>query len=66
MLRLIMQYLEYKIIEDVDLDRFTQTINGLIRQGWEPHGSFIILPRHGNELADGLFQAMVKVKRDGA
>ena len=60
-----MQYLEYKVIEDVDLERFTQAINELIRQGWEPHGSFIILPRHDSELADGLFQAMVKVRRDG-
>ncbi len=59
-----MQYLEYKVIEDVTLARFEQTINELIRQGWEPHGPFIILPRHNHELADGLFQAMVKVKRD--
>jgi hypothetical protein len=59
-----MQFLEYKIIEDVSLDRFQQTINELIRQGWEPHGQLIIVPRHEHELADGLFQVMVKVRRD--
>ncbi len=56
-----MKYIEYKIVEEVNVGRFEQTINELIRQGWEPHGSLIILPRHDDEIADGLFQAMVKV-----
>jgi hypothetical protein len=48
----------------VSIERFDAAINGLLRQGWEPHGSLIILPRHDQEIADGLFQAMVKVQRD--
>jgi hypothetical protein len=59
-----MHYLEYKIVEEVNLERFEKIINGLIRDGWEPHGQLLILPRHDNEIADGLFQAMVKVSRD--
>lgn len=60
-----MHYLEYKVVEEVNLERFERTINELIRAGWEPHGPLIILPRHDNEIADGLFQAMVKIERDG-
>lgn len=59
-----MKYLEYKIVQEVSIERFDAAINGLLRQGWEPHGSLIILPRHDQEIADGLFQAMVKVQRD--
>ena len=58
-----MKYLEYKVVEEVNLERFQSAINALIREGWEPHGQPIILPRHDNEIADGLFQAMVKVAR---
>ncbi len=50
-----MRYLEYKIVEEVDIERFERVINELIRDGWEPHGQLIILPRHENEIADGLF-----------
>ena len=60
-----MKYLAYKIVEEVSVERFEFAVNELIRQGWEPHGSFMILPRHDNEIADGLFQAMVKTDRDG-
>lgn len=59
-----MKYLEYKIVQEVNIERFDATINELLRHGWEPHGSLIILPRHDQEIADGLFQAMVKVQRD--
>lgn len=58
-----MRYLEYKVVEEVNLERFEKLINGLIGDGWEPHGPLIILPRHDNEIADGLFQAMVRVDR---
>ena len=60
-----MRTLEYKIVEEVNRLRFEQSVNALIREGWEPHGQLIILPRHDNEIADGLFQAMVRVERDG-
>ena len=59
-----MKYLEYKIVQEVSIDRFDSAINGMLSQGWEPHGSLIILPRHDQEIADGLFQAMVKIQRD--
>jgi len=59
-----MRYLEYKVVEEVNIERFERAINELIRDGWEPHGQLLILPRHDNEIADGLFQAMVKIKRD--
>ena len=61
-----MKYLGYKIIEEVDRERFEQTINQLFRDGWEPHGSLIILPRHDNEIADPFFQALVKIDRGQA
>ncbi|MDB6168693.1 MAG: hypothetical protein JWM88_1557 [Verrucomicrobia bacterium] len=61
-----MKYLEYKIVEEVNRDRLEREVNQLLRTGWEPHGHLIILPRHDNEIADGLFQAMVRVDRGGA
>jgi hypothetical protein len=60
----IMKFLAYKIVEEVNVERFERTINELIRAGWEPHGALIILPRHDNEIADGLFQVMVKIERE--
>ena len=30
-----MRYLEYKIVEEVNVGRFEQAINDLIRKGWE-------------------------------
>ncbi len=59
-----MKYLEYKIVEEVNNERFEKAINELLQRGWEPHGNLIILPRHDDEIADGLFQAMVRVQRD--
>ena len=59
-----MKYLEYKVVQEVNIERFDRAINDLLRQGWEPHGSLIILPRHDEEIADGIFQAMVRVVRD--
>ena len=59
-----MKYLEYKVVQEVNIERFDRAINELLRQGWEPHGSLIILPRHDEEIADGIFQAMVRVTRD--
>jgi hypothetical protein len=59
-----MKYLEYKVVEDVSIERFERAINELIRQGWEPHGQPLILPRHSDEIAHGLFQAMVRVTRE--
>jgi len=59
-----MKYLEYKVVQEVNIERFDRAINDLLRQGWEPHGSLIILPRHDEEIADGIFQAMVRVARD--
>lgn len=61
-----MRYLEYKIVEEVNRERFEKAVNDLIRQDWEPHGPLIILPRHDNEIADGLFQVMVRVQRDAS
>ena len=58
-----MKYLAYKVVEEVNLERFEKAANALIAEGWEPHGALIILPRHDNEIADGLFQAMVKIDR---
>lgn len=58
-----MKYLEYKIVEEVNVERFVRTINELIRQGWEPHGSLFLLPRHDNEIADGFYQPMVRIER---
>ena len=60
-----MKFLAYKIVEEVNVERFERTINELIRAGWEPHGALSILPRHDNEIADGLFQVMVKIQREG-
>ena len=60
----IMKFLEYKIVDEVNVERFERSINEMIRAGWEPHGALIILPRHDNEIADGLFQVMVKVQRE--
>ncbi len=59
-----MKYLEYKIVEEVNNERFEKAINELLQRGWEPHGNLSILPRHDDEIADGLFQAMVRVQRD--
>jgi len=59
-----MRYLEYKVVEEITVERFEKTINELIRQGWEPHGQLVILPRQSTDIADGLFQAMVKVSPD--
>jgi hypothetical protein len=59
-----MKYLAYKIVEEVSVERFEKSINDLLRQGWEPHGSLLILPRHDDEIAHGLFQAMVKIDHD--
>ncbi len=59
-----MRYLDYKVVKEVNLENFERAINELIRDGWEPHGQLLILPRHDNEISDGLFQAMVKIKRD--
>lgn len=58
-----MKFLEYKLVEEVNIGRFERTINELIRAGWEPHGALIIVPRHDNGIADGLFQAMVRIQR---
>ena len=58
-----MKYLEYKIVEEVNVEQFVRAINELMRQGWEPHGNLVIVPRHDNEIADGFFQPMVKVQR---
>jgi hypothetical protein len=57
------KYQGYKVVEEVNLERFERAINDLIQAGWEPHGAPLILPRHDNEIADGLFQAMVRVDR---
>jgi hypothetical protein len=59
-----MRYLQYKVVEEVNRERFERAVNELLQQGWEPHGQLVILPRHDNEIADGLFQVMVKVQRD--
>lgn len=61
-----MRYLEYRIVEEVNRERFEKAVNDLLHQGWEPHGQLIILPRHDNEIADGLFQVMVKIERDAS
>ena len=61
-----MKYLAYKVVEEVDLERFEKTINAMLQAGWEPHGGFIIVPKHTEGISDGLFQAMVKVQRDDA
>jgi hypothetical protein len=57
------KYLEYKVVEEVNLERFERAINELLGKGWEPYGHLLILPRHDNEIADGMFQAMVRVDR---
>jgi len=59
-----MRYLEYKVIEEVNVERFMKAVNDLIKEGWEPHGPFIVVPRHDNEISDGLYQAMVRVDRE--
>ena len=59
-----MKYLEYKIVEEVNPERFVHIINDHIRQGWEPQGNLLIMPRHDNEISDGFFQAMVRIQRD--
>ena len=59
-----MKFQQYKIVQEVDPERLVRAINQLFHEGWEPHGSLIILPRHDNEIGDGLFQAMVKVTRE--
>ena len=59
-----MRYLEYKVVEEVNVERFMKAVNALIAEGWEPHGQFIVVPRHDNEIADGLYQAMVRVQRE--
>lgn len=58
-----MRYLEYKVVEEMNRELFEKAINDLIQQGWEPHGTLLILPRHDNEIANALFQAMVKIDR---
>ena len=58
-----MKYLEYKIVEEVNLERLVRAINELVREGWEPHGNLVILPRHDDEISDALFQPMVKIER---
>lgn len=59
-----MRYLGYKIVEEVNLERLQKEVNALLAEGWEPLGAVIILPRHDNEIDDGLFQTLVKVERD--
>jgi len=59
-----MKYLAYKIVEEISVEHFERRINELLREGWEPHGPMQILPRHEGGIADGLFQAMVKIARD--
>jgi hypothetical protein len=57
------KYLEYKVVEEVNLERLAQAVNQLLREGWEPHGPLIVVPRHDNEIADGLYQPVVRVQR---
>ena len=58
-----MKYLEYKIVEEVNIERLIRAINELIHKGWEPHGNLLVVPRHDEEIGDVLFQPMVKIER---
>lgn len=61
---MLMKYLAYKIVEEVDRERFEKTINAMLQEGWEPYGGFFIVPKHAEGISDGLFQAMVRVRCD--
>jgi hypothetical protein len=59
-----MRYVAYKVVEEVNFERLEKAVSALLHEGWEPHGSLVIVPRHDNEISDGLFQPMVKIERD--
>jgi hypothetical protein len=52
-----MKVTDYKVISDYAYKEFEAQVNDHIKQGWQPHGSLVIINRNGfHEMS----QAMVK------
>lgn len=57
-----MKVTDYKLVLDIDPERFEEEIRKLIRSGWQPLGAPFAVGPQGDEVHDQLYQAMVKVR----